>query len=213
MKPQAREEVAPPAEGAAAQIRDVTLARACCRGDQEAFEQLVRIYQQRIFNLTLRMLADREEAEDAAQETFVRAYAGLGKWREKGPFASWLCQIAVNVCRELARRRARRGNVILSPPEEMEEAGFGGPGVGQQLPSTAPRVDSLEKEEAKRYVHEALSSLPEHYRATLVLFELEGFSYEEIAAMTGAPVGTVRSRLNRARLLFKDRIKKWINLG
>lgn len=195
------------------EAREIALVRACCRGDREAFGELVRMQEGRIFNLALRLLGDREDAEDAVQETFLRAYAGLRGWRRKGAFGAWLYRIGLNVCRDLARRRGKRGSIVFSPPEEL--AGEGASGVGRSGPatSTLAAAESLEKDELKRHVQDALASLPEHYRSTLIMFELHGLSYEQIGLITGAPVGTVRSRLNRARLMFKDQMKKWVSLG
>lgn len=186
--------------------------RASCKGDRDAFGELVRMHQGRVFNLALRLLADREEAEDAAQEAFLRAYTGLKGWKGKGPLAAWLYRITLNVCRDLARRRARRAGIFLSLSEETGGEGAWEAGTGDRGAAILPGVESLEREEVRRYVREALALLPEHYRSALVLFELEGLSYEEIAEMTGAPVGTVRSRLNRARLMFKEHIRKWVKL-
>ena len=210
MEPDAGRSSIPWGERASPEVREAALARACCRGEKPAFEELVRLHQGRIFNLALGLLSDRDEAEDAAQETFVRAYVGLKGWKQKGPFAAWLYRIALNVCRDAARRRTRASEVVSALPEEPDEYSAWAEGGSD---SAQPRgVESLEKEETKVLVHGALSTLPEHYRATLVLFELEGLSYEEIAELTGAPVGTVRSRLNRARLMFKERVKKCVSL-
>lgn len=186
--------------------------RACRRGDREAFGELVRLRQGQVFNLCLRLLGDREDAEDAAQDTFIKAYSGLRGWKGRGKFESWVYRIAVNVCHDFARRRARRGAVVLFPPEDMEEQVQGRQEEEEAVASSLPGLQSLEREEVKKCVHEALALLPEHYRSALVLFELEGLSYEEIAEAVGAPVGTVRSRLNRARLMFKERIKQWVKL-
>lgn len=172
----------------------------------------MRMHQGQVFNLCLRLLGDREDAEDAAQEAFIRAYTGLRGWKGKGKFGAWVYRITVNVCHDFARRRARRGVVVLSAPEEMEEWVRGRQEGEEPVASALPGLQSLEREELRRYVHEALALLPEHYRSALVLFELEGLSYEEIAEVAGAPVGTVRSRLNRARLMFKECMKQWIKL-
>jgi RNA polymerase sigma-70 factor (ECF subfamily) len=191
-------------------LTEAALVRACLRGERETFGQLVRIHQERVFNLALRMLDNRDDAEDAAQETFVRAYVGLKGWRRKGPFGAWLYRIGLNVCRDLGRRRARRAVIVPYPSEELGEAGFERAGSEGQSGSALPALESLEREEVKRHVQETLSLMPEHYRSVLALFELQGLSYEEIAQITSAPVGTVRSRLNRARLMFKDYAKKWV---
>ena len=161
-------------------------------GDNGAFEALVLRYQARIVNYASAMVHDADAAEDVAQETFVRAWRGLGRFRGESTFKTWLYRIATNVARtDLDRRgrRARIANRSLDDEAEPLQAG--------DVPSPAPDAEtSLVRREA---IDRALSELPDELRQALVLRDVEGLDYKEIAGVTGAPIGTVESRIFRAR--------------
>ena len=161
-------------------------------GDAGAFESLVLRYQARIVNYASAMVHDTGVAEDVAQETFVRAWRGLARFRGESSFKTWLYRIATNVARTHLDRRGRQARLAdrsLDDEEEVLQAG--------DVPAAAPDPEtSLVTREA---IDRALGELPEELRAALVLRDVEGLDYKEIAAVTGAPMGTVESRIFRAR--------------
>ncbi len=162
------------------------------RGDHAAFGQLVRAYERPVYNLTLRMLGDPEEAEDAAQETFLRAYTRLATYEPSRKFVNWLLSIASHYCIDRLRRRIRAPQVSLEDPLPP-----------QWLASEEDRPDRVMTEKQEReLVRHILESLPPDYRASIILRYWYDMSYEEIAAATGATESAVKSRLHRARCLM-----------
>lgn len=158
------------------------IKRSRC-GEIEAFDLLVRLHQDRIYNLAYRITGNREDASDAAQEAFVRAYQAMPRYRDEAAFSTWLHRIATNAALDLVRRRPASPQVELSAeiraPEDPE--------------ATANR------REINQRVHAALGRLTVEYRAAVVLRDLQGLAYDEIARILAIPLGTVRSRLARGR--------------
>jgi len=161
-------------------------------GEEAVFEAIFRRYQDSIFGLCLTVLGDREKAEDAAQETFLRAYANLNKVRCPGRLGHWLRKIAVNVCRAEMKAAARERAQAVG--EDMERIAAGTPGAG------AGR-DSLRD----AWVQQVLASLKPEFRLVLVLRDVQGLSYEEIVEVTGCSMALVKVRLHRARKAFAAR--------
>ena len=161
-------------------------------GDTRAFEVLVLRYQARIVNYASAMVRDAGAAEDVAQETFVRAWRGMGRFRGESSFKTWLYRIATNVARTHLDRHGRQARIAdRSLDDEAEPLQAG------DVPSPAPDAEtSLVRREA---IDRALSELPDELRLALVLRDVEGLDYKEIAGVTGAPIGTVESRIFRAR--------------
>ncbi len=186
---------------------DSRLVERAQAGDARAFEALVRRYERWVFTLTLRMVGDRDEAEDLAQDVFVKAYAGLSGFRGASRFSTWLYAIASNHCLNDLASRARRPLTESSLRPAGSEADDP-PGLVERLADESPRADALlERQETVRQVQDALLQLTEEHRLILVLREIQGLSYEEIAETLGAEVGTVRSRLHRARLALRLRLR------
>lgn len=181
------------------ELRDdpVLLARLRA-GDPRAFEALVTAYQHRIFGVALRMLGSRAEAEDVAQETFLRAHRALGEFRGEARLSTWLYAIASRLCLNRlasAERRHLRGD---------EDAML-------RFPSPdADAAATLERAEIAAALHDAIAALPEERRIVVVLRDLEGLAYEEIAEALGLELNTVRSRLHRARLDLKAKLERWL---
>ena len=179
------------------------VARAQSR-DIDAFEELVRTYQNRIYGLCRQLTGNGHEAEDLAQEAFIRAYRAIGSFRSEADFGTWLHRITVNVWLN-SRRKKSSEQIIVSLDETYREDDGGG--LRHDVPDSSddPQL-ALESRELQNLVREALQALSEEHRAVLVLREMEGYSYDEVAVMLGCTLGTVKSRLNRARLAMKNKI-------
>ena len=182
----------PDAGREAAPDPDRAAVDAAAAGDAGAFETLVLRYQARIVNYASALVHDAGVAEDVAQETFVRAWRGLGRFRGESAFRTWLYRIAANVARTELDRRGRRTRIAdRSLDDEAEPLQAG------DVPSPAPDAETaLATREA---IDRALAELPDDLRLALVLRDVEGLDYKEIAGVTGAPMGTVESRIFRAR--------------
>lgn len=178
-------------------------------GDRNAFAVLVDRHGARVHAAILRMVGDPSTADDLAQETLVKAYANLGSFRRGAAFSTWLYAIALNQVRsEFRRRRSVKGRPPLSLDAGRAGDGEGGDPAGPAEPAArgpGPGDEAERHEEAER-VHRALATLDEEYREAVVLRDLEGLSYDEIAEATGVPVGTVRSRIHRGRAALRDRL-------
>ncbi len=176
-------------------------------GDREAFAVLVDRHGSRVHGAILRMIGDPEAAKDLAQETLLKAYARLGSFRRGSAFYTWLYAIALNQVRtEFRRRRSVKGQAMLPLDAAGPSGGDpdGRPGSREPAsPGPGPAEEASRLDEAAR-VQRALARLDEEYREAVVLRDLEGLSYEEIAEATGVPPGTVRSRIHRGRAALRE---------
>lgn len=162
-------------------------------GETDAFEALVLEYQTVVYNLALRMTANPADAEDCAQEAFVKAYRSLASFRGDASFSSWLYRLTTNTCLDLLRSRKRRGEVSLTDDSDETAAELDIPDEADTPETAAVRKETRET------VRGALSKLPPDFRAILLLRELGGLSYEEIGQQMNLEAGTVKSRIFRAR--------------
>jgi RNA polymerase sigma-70 factor (ECF subfamily) len=176
--------------------RIVRLVKAAKNGDTTAFEELVALFEQRVYRLCLHLTGNHNDAEDLAQETFLKAYAGLAGFREEAGFGTWLHRITVNLWTSELRRRKRGQPSSLDAPLETDEGEELDRLVADPLPGPE---EVLDEKETRRLLVQALNSLSPEHRAILVLREIQGCQYEEIARILACPVNTVKSRLNRAR--------------
>jgi RNA polymerase sigma-70 factor (ECF subfamily) len=177
---------------------ELRLVEAATRGDVESFNALVRLYEGRVYNLCYRMLGDAESAADAAQDTFLSAYRNLRSFRG-GSLRSWLLRIATNTCYDTLRARKRRPAVSLDAADEDDQSS------PLQLPDSSETPDEFAlRRELAGAIQRGLDTLPEDQRAVLILSDIEGLSYEEIAQVTGANLGTVKSRLSRGRSRLRE---------
>ena len=175
-------------------MTEAELVQAARKGDQDAFAQLVEANQGRIYTLAYRMTGNADTAADLTQETFLSAWQSLPRFREKSAFSTWLYRMAVNACIDFLRREKRRG-VLPLPPD----------GAALPLPGQEPSPpEALERQELVGAVHQALATLSPHHRKVLVLRDLEGLSYREIAQLLQLEEGTVKSRIARARLALRE---------
>ena len=177
---------------------DQELIRDTLSGQKSAYGELVLRYQDRLFNSLLRVVKTRDDAQDAAQDAFLQAYQKLGSFRGDSQFYSWLFRIAMNAGLSRLRRKSSK-DVSLST---QQEHGYDVTDAATEDPSAR-----LNQEEQQNLVHTALNALPDEYRIVLSLKELEGLKYEEIAEIVGCPIGTVRSRIHRARVELKEKLK------
>ena len=196
-------------EASTAQADISELVRKAKQGDDEAFGMLVEQYQDKIYGYVLRMLHDPEEAEDVAQEIFIRAYQNLVGFREAASFKTWLYRIATNLTIDAARTRKRRWSdtFSLDEPVATDEGE-----LQRQLPTDRPGpVNRAESSQLQQLVGEAIAQLPSKLRMVITLYDIEGLSYKEIAGVLGCPVGTIKSRLFNARNQLRDELEEKID--
>jgi RNA polymerase sigma-70 factor (ECF subfamily) len=174
------------------------LIRAAQRGDLNAFNELVLLYQRQVYNLAYRIMGDGDSAADATQEAFISAYRAIGGYRG-GSFRAWLMRIVTNACYDELRRRKRRPSSSLEALYVTDVA----PGEVLMSESESPEAYA-QRQDLHRTLHAGLQTLPQEQRATLVLSDVQGYSYQEIAEITGVSLGTVKSRLSRARVKMRD---------
>jgi RNA polymerase sigma-70 factor (ECF subfamily) len=177
-------------------VDDTELVQRAQRGDEFAFEQLVRRHQRYVFNVAYRVLNDYAEAEDITQEAFVRAWRGLPGFRGQARFTMWIYRIVHNLC--LNRLPGLRRELLRTEP--LEEA------LAAPAPSQAELVEVRER---VAFLHAQLDQLPEKYRLVLTLRYLQHLSYDEIAAALDLPVGTVKTHIHRARRLLMEQSRQW----
>ena len=173
---------------------DAELATASGRGEAAAFGELVLRHQDRAFNLAFRLTGSREDAADAVQEAFLKAYRGIRSFRRQSSFYTWLFRIVVNEVRS-----RRRSGAARCPSFSLDAAD--GPGLRADGPDPSEQASLAER---RQIVEEALQSLEFDQRAIIVLRDIEGRDYAEIAEVLGCPQGTVKSKLHRARMALKD---------
>jgi RNA polymerase sigma-70 factor, ECF subfamily len=180
--------------------------KAAQANDRQAFDRLLRRYQNKVFNICYRMLSDYEEANDCAQETFVKIYRSLKHFRQESSFATWVYTIAVNTCKnrlQSAAYRNRKRMLSIDPAGDAEDRG-----PSREIEDPAPSAFAqLALQEREALLQRAIDGLPEEARVVIVLRDVEGLPYEEITRITGYPLGTVKSRLARARQQLRERLK------
>jgi len=185
---------------------DAALVRAFQAGDKEAFDKLVLRYQDKVFHICLRFLTDYEEANDSAQEVFVKVYVSLKRFRGDAAFSTWLYRITVNTCKNKLksfRYRFKSKTVPLGGAHEPEKEN----GAVDIADDSASPMDCLETREKEMLIQHAIDTLPISQKTVIVLRHIEGLSYEQIAEATGFNPGTVKSKIARARLHLRERLK------
>ncbi len=188
---------------------DAALIRAYHEGDKAAFDRLVLKHKDRLFNLCYRLLGDYEEANDSAQEIFIKVYRSLKKFRFESAFSTWLYRIAVNTCKNRLKSSAYRQERRMVPLDDSVSANRSSPDREIHDESQSPATE-LEKKERMRAIQEAINKLPAEQKEVVTLRDIEGFSYEEVAEITGCNLGTVKSRLARARLDLRKKLRSVI---
>lgn len=171
---------------------DIELIRASQKGDLDSFNELVRRYQKLAYSVAYRMLGDTQAAEDATQEAFFSAWRNIRRFRG-GSFRAWVLQITANACRDQLRRLKRR------PVVPLESLPYDPPSVSTESPE-----DYAIRKEMEEHVQRGLTTLSHEQRVAVVLCDIQGLSYEEVAEAMGCSLGTVKSRLNRGRTHLRD---------
>lgn len=187
---------------------DVAIVEAVQGGDIEAFRTLVERHKRRLYAVILRLVGDPSQAEELAQETFVKAFRSLSGFRRDASFGTWLIQIGIHAARDRMRSTRRRNVVSIDALQEARRPGL-------ELVDTSPAADpafEVEAEEERRMMRTALAGLPPEYREVLVLKHFEGWGYGQIAMATGDSVGTLKVRAYRARQLLRERLTElgWV---
>jgi len=176
------------------------LVRAAQEGDRAAFTKLVHVFSGPMYNLAYRMAGNADDAADLTQEIFVKLYRAIGQFRYRSKFSTWLCSLAANTCRsgmrKLGRRRDRERLCLDDGPDEGEVYEPADPG------DRPDRV--IERRETQAMIERAIGRLPEAFRSVIILRDLQGMAYDEIAEALACSIGTVKSRLARARMRVRD---------
>ena len=189
-------------------LSDSEVVQAFLEGDQRAFGELVSRYDQRLLNFVYRTIGDRDRAQDLVQETFVRVYRHMERFDQSKKFSTWIYTIAGNLAKNELRNRSRNPLVLFQTLKKHWDADH----RPLEWEDTQYKPDDLfRKRHLRELVEQAVQRLPEHHRIVFVLREMEGKSYEEIAEITGCNLGTVKSRLNRARNNFAGIIAPMID--
>ncbi|XGA78806.1 RNA polymerase sigma factor RpoE [Halomonas sp. CH40] len=185
---------------------DQQLVERAQKGDNRAFDLLVRKYQHKIIGLISRYVHDHSEVQDVAQEAFIKAYRALGNFRSESAFYTWMYRIAINTAKNHLVSRSRRppGNdVDISDAEIVDQS-------GRLSDSESPEA-SIARDQLEAAVYEAIENLPDDLRTAITLRELDGLAYEDIAQVMQCPVGTVRSRIFRAREAVDEHIRPLVS--
>ncbi|MFC1859017.1 sigma-70 family RNA polymerase sigma factor [Thermodesulfobacteriota bacterium] len=189
-------------------LGDADLVRSFQGGRKEAFDTLVMRHKDKVFNLCYRFLGDYQEASDMAQEIFIKVYRSLKKFRFESAFSTWVYRIAVNTCKNRLKSlefRFKKRIMRIGNPEPSEAHN---PSV--ELADESSPMTELEQKERSLMIQRAIDSLPAKKKTVVVLRDIEGLSYEEIANITGFNLGTVKSTLARARFDLKERLRGMI---
>ncbi len=188
---------------------DDELITLCADGDISAFDSIVERYKLPIFNFIYRYIMDYENAEDLTQEVFLRVYKNIKNYRpEKSQFRTWIYRIASNLCKNELRNRKRRAKIFI---EDVNFEYEGEQDIMQNVQSDSESMlHRLENYELKKIISRNISSLPEKYRVVLILRDIQNLPYEEISKIIDKPVGTVKSRLNRARLMLREKMQNYL---
>jgi RNA polymerase sigma-70 factor, ECF subfamily len=183
-------------------ILEKSLIEKCKKGDIGAFNELVELYEKRVFNFAFRMSGNYDDANDVAQEAFIRVFNSINTFRGEANFTTWLYRIVTSVYLDERKKQKSHLHTSLEEYIELEENA-----VTRQIESEGPLpADVAEEAERNGVLHRAIQELPEYQRVMVVLYHTQNKSYEEIAEIMKLPIGTVKSRLNRARLALKEKL-------
>ena len=183
-------------------LNESDIIRQCKNGNREAFNILVETYQSKVINMAYGMLSNQEDAYDAAQEVFIKIYRNIERFEAKSSLSTWIYRITVNVCNDFLRKRTRTAQTISLYPESEDDKPI-------EIKDDAPTPhEHVEITETQALVRKALDEISEEFKTVIVLYDIEGLSYDEISAILKCPVGTIKSRLNRARKALKKKLSE-----
>ena len=176
--------------------------------DERAFRELIEAHRDRVYNITFRMLGNRAEAEDVAQEVFIAVFKSIDDFRAESKFSTWLYRVAVNHCKNRIKYLSRRHDRDRDELDETTQGtGING-SIGAPMPSSPDRA--LEGAQMEKLLQDAIATLDDDQRIVVVLRDVEDLSIEEICDITGLPDGTVKSRLHRARLVLRKKLQRHV---
>jgi RNA polymerase sigma-70 factor, ECF subfamily len=185
---------------------DVDLVRRTKSGDTQAFEELFNRYQKRVYNIVYGMTGNASDAADLTQDVFVRVFDSIGSLRAEEAFFTWLRTIAINICRDHARKRPRMKVESLD-----EKLSFDGEQLSREIADTSDGPARVfESKDTRKAVHRALDSLSDEHRVAVTLHHIEGMDVRDVAQALGCPVGTIKSRLARAREELKRKLAPYV---
>jgi len=184
---------------------DYALIKAFHNGEKAAFDALVLRYKDRVFNLCIRFLGDYQDAEDTVQDVFVKAFNSLKRFRFESSFFTWLYRIAINSCKNKVKSLEYRFRKIDARVDFSEESAEGFQ-IEHMTDSPGSPAIELENKEMMRSLQNAINSLPSEQKSIIILRDIQGLSYEEIAEITGFKLGTIKSRISRARSNLRERL-------
>ncbi len=176
--------------------------------DERAFRELIEAHRDRVFNITFRMLGNRHEAEDVAQEVFITVFKTIDTFREEAKFSTWLYRVTVNHCKNRIKYLSRRHD---QSRDELDDAHSEGVNGAPQAPPPSAPDRALEGVQMEKLLQEAIAKLDEEHREVVVLRDVEDLSIEEICEITGLPSGTVKSRLHRARNELRKKLQRHVD--
>ncbi len=179
---------------------EIALIQSARTGDLDSFNRLVLAYQDLVYSQAFRMIGEEEYADDAAQTAFISAYKNLASFRG-GSFKAWLLRIVTNACYDELRRRKRKPTVPLEP---LDDAGEEVESASWMVDPTDHPEQQVERAELQRAIQHCLEKLPDEFRSTVILVDVQGMDYFEASQAIGKPIGTIKSRLARARLRLRD---------
>ena len=179
------------------------LIKKCQNGDIEAFERLISSYQKKVYNIAYRYIGNREEAEDLAQEAFLKVFRSIQSFRGEAAFSTWLYHIVSNVCRDALRKSSRRMEDSLDCAVTTEKGE-----LQREVPDWSMSPEPIyENQELGEFIQALINQLSPEYKTVIIMREIQEMSYEEIAAELNCSLGTVKSRLSRARKVLRDKIE------
>lgn len=178
------------------------------KGNFDAFEDLIGSYEKKAYNIAYRIMGNEEDAKDMAQEAFIKIYKSIQNFREESSFSTWLYRIVTNVCLDELRKRKKEKLVPLELNIETDK----GTAVVELSAEKETPEDIFERVEKKQIIQNAIFSLGEDYKTVIILRDIQGFGYEEIAAILNCSLGTIKSRINRARNMLKEKLRYQLEL-
>jgi RNA polymerase sigma-70 factor (ECF subfamily) len=185
------------------------LIKSSKSGNIQSFEELISIYEKKAYNIAFRIMGNEEDAKDMTQEAFVRIFKAIANFKEQSSFSTWMYRIVTNVCLDEIRKRKNEKVISIDSGLETEDGE-----IKLELKSNTETPEEIyQRKQNKQVIVDAIKELNDEYRSVIVLRDVQGFSYDEIAEILSCSIGTVKSRINRGRNLLKDKLKSRLELS